>query len=91
MSDISILIPLSALPEGVPLDSTSLIEALQDTAEARREADQLKAEYNALIRVWNSIGTNLELILDEVEGMAKHQALRNLVQTLKEKRMLELR
>jgi hypothetical protein len=91
MSDISIVIPLEALPDGVPLDGPSLIAALQDTASARREADQTKEAYNSLIKTWNSMGTNLELILDELDGFDKVQALRQFVQTLKDARMLELK
>lgn len=90
MSELSIVIPLSMLPPDFPLETTELLAALTESGKLRQDVEQFKSRYNALVREWNTAGNSLELILDEVEGFEKARALRAFVQTLKDKRMLEV-
>lgn len=77
MSDIQILIPLSALPEGTTLTAEGINEALGGIVDSRAEIDQMKARYNELADAVKSSGKNLNLILDDInDSFERAKALR---------------
>jgi hypothetical protein len=77
MSEIQIIVPLSAFGENVDLTPEGITKTLTETVEARNAAEQSKERYNALVSEVQSAGRSLTLILDEVEGFAQAQALRS--------------
>lgn len=84
MSDIQVIIPLSALPEGTTLTAEGINEALGGIVDSRAEADHYKEKYNELVATAKAAGKSLELILDEVnDSFERAKALRGFVAELK--------
>lgn len=79
MSGIQIIIPLDALPPGTALTPEALIEAVGKTEELTLKNRQLQSELNATCKSLRSIGPALESILNDLDGMQRAQALRQLV------------
>lgn len=85
MSGIAIVVPLEALPSDVQLSPRDIINTLKDGEKHRREAEQLKGQYNTLVSQMRAAGNSLQLILDEVDDpWHKANALRNFATELKE-------
>lgn len=84
MSELSLVVPLSALPEGIELTSEGLLTALSDVEKHREavehykiESEQRREQYNALVAQVGAAGRDLVRILDEIEDeYDKARALR---------------
>jgi len=77
MSEMSLIVPLSILPEGTALTVEGLITSIADSAKHLEAAEHYRQRYNNLQTVIASAGNSLTLILTEVEGeFEKLQALR---------------
>ena len=91
MTELSIVVPLSALPPGVELTAEGLLAALTDGESYRVQADEAKADaaqhkqrYNDLVAAVQPAGRDLTRILDEVEGYDQARTLRRFAQELTE-------
>jgi hypothetical protein len=75
MADITITIPLAYLGEAENLSPTSILEAFQT-------ATQQKEKIEELVEVVNKAGKHLTSIIDELDGMEKASALRQLAEQM---------
>lgn len=85
MSEIQIIVPMSAFAEGTELTPAGIAATLQDTVAARAEAEQTKVRYNTVVSDLRSAGNSLSLILTEVDDeYEKLKALRRFAEELKQ-------
>lgn len=98
MSDIQIVVPLSALPEETEMTAEGILRAFSDAESAREASQALLAErsqliqrYNQLAQRVNAAGRDLERILDEVDDpFHKAQALRAFAAELKQEEVIQI-
>ena len=88
MSEIQIILPLSAIQGAESMSPAELTEFLSNATNLREEVAQIKEEYNQLVQGINSSGRNLERILDEVEGLEKYRALRTFANEMKQMQVM---
>lgn len=85
MSELSILVPLQALPADTTLTSESILSTLTDSLAARSQVEHLEQKCDHLLNMFRNAGSSLALILDEVEDeYEKLKALRKFAVELKE-------
>lgn len=89
MSEISIVIPLSAIQGADTMSPTDLAAFLADSISVREELGRVINDYNSLVESYNSAGNNLQLILDELDGFERVQALRAFVESLRSLRRMK--
>lgn len=89
MSEVQLIIPLSAVAGAASLTAEGLAEQLTKTIEYKQRYEGLVVDYNGLVQLLNSTGASLEHILDEVEGFDQAKALRGFISELKSLRRLE--
>lgn len=84
-TEISIIIPLSAIADSTDLSPSQLLTALSTSVETKHQVEQAQNRCNTLISALTAAGRNLQLILDEVsDPFDKAKALRKLAKEILE-------
>ena len=85
MTEISVVVPLSAISGAGKLSPDEIVVTLQNSVKFKHEAEVAESKLDSLKKILVTSGRSLQLILDEVtDPYDKAQALRKLAKEMQD-------